>query len=86
MPVTPIVEPNITPCVLSIGNFSLNVKLEALETKLFGKIMAMKSCFMDELRSLKQESPVTKKRDYNHDDTTALKNKTIETRKLTFKM
>ena len=75
LPVTPIVEPNTTPCVLSIGNFSLNVKLEALETKLFGKIMAMKSCFMDELRSLKQEAPVTKKRDYNHDNATALKNR-----------
>ena len=46
---TPIVEPNTTPRVLSIGNSSLNAKLEALETKLCGKIMAMKSYFMDEL-------------------------------------
>ena len=37
--------------------------------------MAMKSYFMDELRSLKQESSVTKNRDYNQDETTALKNR-----------
>ena len=37
--------------------------------------MAMKSYFMDELRSLKEETPVTKNRDYNQDDTTALKNR-----------
>ena len=35
----------------------------------------MKSFFMDELRPLKQEAPVTKNRDYNQDDTTALKNR-----------
>ena len=35
----------------------------------------MKSYFMDELRSLKQESSVTKNRDYNQDETTALKNR-----------
>ena len=75
MSATPIVEPNTTPRVLSIGNSSLNAKLEALETKLCGKIMAMKSYFMDELRSLKQEAPVTKKRDYNKDKTTALKSR-----------
>ena len=49
--------------------------LEALETKLCGKIMVMKSYFMDAFRSLIQEAPVTKKRDYNQDETTALKNK-----------
>ena len=70
---TPIVEPNIIPSVLSIGNSSLNARLEALETKLCGQIMAMKSYFMDELRSLKEEAPVTKKRDYNQYETTALK-------------
>ena len=53
----------------------MNDKLEALETKLCGKIMAMKSFFMDELRPLKQEALVTKNRDYNQDDTTALKNR-----------
>ena len=35
----------------------------------------MKSYFMDELRSLKQEAPVTKNQDNNQDDTTALKNR-----------
>ena len=30
---------------------------------------------MDELRSLKQEPSVTKNRDYNQDETTALKNR-----------
>ena len=35
----------------------------------------MKSYFMDAFRSLIQEAPVTKKRDYNQDETTALKNK-----------
>ena len=58
-----------------IGNSSLNARLEALETGLYGKIMAMKSYFMDELRSLKQEAPVTKERDHNQDKTTPLKNR-----------
>ena len=71
---TLIVELNTTLRVLSIGSSSLNARLEALETKLCEKIMAMKSYFMDELRSLKQEAPVTKKRDYNQDETNALKN------------
>ena len=75
LPATPIVKPNTTPRVLSTGNSSLNTKLEGLETKLCGKIMAMKSYFMDELRSLKQEPPVTKKRNYSQDETTALKNR-----------
>ena len=34
LPATPIVEPNTTLRVLSIGNSSLNARLEALETKL----------------------------------------------------
>ena len=75
MSATPIVEPNTIPCDFSVDNSSLNDKLEALETKLCGKIMAMKSYFMDELRSLKQEAPVTKNQYYNQDDTTALKNR-----------
>ena len=60
---------------LSIGNSSLNVKLDALETKLCGKIMAMKSYFMDELRSLKHAVSVTKKRGYNQDEKTVFKNR-----------
>ena len=42
---------------LFFGNSSLNDKLEALETKLCGKIMAMKSYFMDELRSCGNKKP-----------------------------
>ena len=60
---------------LSFGNSSLNVKLDALETKLCGKIMAMKSYFMDELRSLKHAVSVTKKRGYNQDEKTVFKNR-----------
>ena len=75
LPETPIVEPNTTPSVLSIGISSLNARLEGLETKLCGEIVAIKSYFMDELRSLKQEALVTKKRDYNQDETSALKNR-----------
>ena len=60
---------------LSIGNSSLNVKFDALETKLCGKIMAMKSYFMDELRSLKHAVSVTKKRGYNQDEKTVFKNR-----------
>ena len=60
---------------LSIGNSSLNVKLDALETKLCEKIMAMKSYFMDELRSLKHAVSVTKKRGYNQDEKTVFKNR-----------
>ena len=37
--------------------------------------MAVKSYFMDELQSSKQEAPVTKKRDYNQDETTTLKSR-----------
>ena len=75
VPATPIVEPNTTPHVLCIDNSSFNAKLKALETKLCGKIMAIKSYFMDEPRSLKQWVPVTKKQDYNQDEATALKNR-----------
>ena len=72
---TPIVEPNITLRVLSIGNSSLNAKLEALETKLCRNIIAVKSYFLNELRSLKLKAPVIKKLDYNQYETTASKNK-----------
>ena len=37
--------------------------------------MTRKSYFMDELQSLKQETPVTKNRNYNQNETTALKNR-----------
>ena len=56
-------------------NSSLNAKLESLESKLCGEIMAMKSHFMDELRSLKQESPVKIKRDNEIEEVTTLRNR-----------
>ena len=37
--------------------------------------MTRKSYFMDELQSLKQETPVTKNWNYNQNETTALKNR-----------
>ena len=37
----------------------MNAKLEAPETKLCGKIVAINSNFMVDLRSSKQEAPVT---------------------------
>ena len=70
LPATSIVDPNTTSHVLPIGNSSLNEKLKRLETKLFGKIMAMKLYLMDEFRCFKQEASITKKRDYNQDKTT----------------
>ena len=79
---TSIVEPNTTPRVLSIGNSSLIAKLKALEVKLCRKIMAMKPYFMNELRSLKQEAPLTKKQDYSQDDKIALKLLELENRLL----
>ena len=73
LPATPIVEPNTILHVLSIGNSSMNARLETLEKKLCRKIMEMKSYFMDDLQPLKQEAPVTKKWGYNQDKTAALK-------------
>ena len=45
---------NTTPRVLAIGNSSLNAKFESLESKLCVEIIAIKSYFIDELRSLKE--------------------------------
>ena len=49
----------------SISNYLCNIGAHNID----------KPCFMDELRSLKQEASVTKERDYNQDETTALKNR-----------
>ena len=76
LPATPLTQSNTTPRILSLENSSLNAKLESLESKLCGKIMAMKSHFMDELRSLKQESPVKIKRDNKIEEVTTLRNQT----------
>ena len=75
LPATPLTQSNTTPRILSLENSSLNAKLESLESKLCGKIMAMNSHFMDELRSLKQESPVKIKRDNEIEEVTTLRNR-----------
>ena len=69
---------NTTPCVLTIGNSSLDPKFESLESKLCGKIIAMKSYFIDGLRSLKNETTINKEQNcnINTEKTTTLKNKT----------
>ena len=68
---------NTTPRVLTIGNFSLNTKYESFESKLCGEIIAMKSCFIDELWSLKNETTTNKEQNcnINIEKTTNLKNK-----------
>ena len=68
---------NTTPRVLTIGNSSLKAKFESLESKLCGKIIAMKSYFIDELRSLRNETNINKEQDcnINTEETTTLKNK-----------
>ena len=68
---------NTTPRVLTTGNSSLNAKFESLESKLYGKIIAIKSYFKDELRSLKNETTINKEQvyDINTEKTTTLKNK-----------
>ena len=75
---------NTTPRLLTIGNSSLNTKCESLESKLCGKIMAMKSYFIDDLRSLKNETTINKEQDcnINTEETTSLKNKILENRLL----
>ena len=56
LPATPSTTANTTPRLFSIDNSTLNSKLESLESKLHGKIVAMKQFFMDELQSLKRET------------------------------
>ena len=68
---------NTPPRVLTIGNSSLNAKFESLESKLYGEIIAIKSYFTDDLRSLKNETNINKQQvcDINTEETTTLKNK-----------
>ena len=63
--------------VLTIGNSSLNAKFESLESELCRKIIATKSYFIGELRSLKNETTINKEQDcnINTEETTTLKNK-----------
>ena len=53
---------NIIPPILTIGNSSLNTKFESLESKLCGDIITIKSYFIDELQSLKNDTTITKTR------------------------
>ena len=79
LPATPMTGINTTPRVLSTENSSLNAKFESLESKLYGEIIAIKSFFTDELRSLKNDKQrATNKEqdcDINTEETTTLKNK-----------
>ena len=77
LPATPMAGINTTPRVLTTGNSSLNAKFESLESKLYGEIIAIKSYFTDELRSLKNETTINKEQvcDINTEETTTLKNK-----------
>ena len=53
LPATPIAGVNICLQFPSISNLVMNAKLEQLESKLCGKIMAMKSYVKDEFDHLK---------------------------------
>ena len=77
LPPTPIANVNTTPRLLSISNSTLNAKLESLESKLYGKIIAMKSYFTNELQSLKNEAPGSENKDSdnNFGGKTVLENK-----------
>ena len=63
LPATPMAGINTTPRVLTIGNSSLNTKFESLESKLCGEIITLKSYFIDELWSLKNETTINKEKD-----------------------
>ena len=71
-----MVEINTTPRVLTTGNSSLNATFESLESKLCGKIIAMKSYLIDEFQSLKNETNIKKVQDcnINTEEATTLKN------------
>ena len=77
LPVTPMARINTIGRVLTIENSSLRAKFELLESKLFGEIISVKSYFIDELRSLKNEISINKEQDcnINTEEITTLKNK-----------
>ena len=81
LPPTPSAGSNITPIntqrLLSVNSPSLNTKLESLESKLGGKIMAMKSYFIEELQLLKNNKPTFQMRDFscNIEEKIAMENK-----------
>ena len=77
LPPALITNVNTTPRLLSISNSTLNAKLESLESKLYGKIIAMKSYFTNELQSLNNETPGSENKDSdnNFEEKTVLENK-----------
>ena len=81
LPPTSSAGSNITPIntqhLLSVNSPSLNTKLESLESKLCGKIMAMESYFIEELQSLKNDKPIFLMRDFscNIEEKIAMENK-----------
>ena len=77
LPATPMAGINNTPRVLTTRNSSLNAKFKFLESKLYGEIITIKSYLTDELRTLKNETTISKEQvcDINTEETTTLKNK-----------
>ena len=69
LPPTPSARSNITPIntqrLLFVNSPSLNTKLESLDSKLCGKIMAMKSYFIEEFQSLKNNKRTFQMRDFS---------------------
>ena len=74
LPATPMAGINTA---LTIGNSFQNAKFKSVESKLCGKIIAMKPYFIDELWSLKNETTINKEQDrnMNTEKTATLKNK-----------
>lgn len=79
---SPFAENHVNDANDTIGNSSLNVKSESLKSKLCGDVMIMKSYFIDELWSLRNEATINKKQDCNiniEETTTLKKSKTVGT-------
>ena len=77
-----VAENHVNDASDTIGNSSLNVKSESLKSKLCGDVMIMKSYFIDELSSLRNEATINKKQDCNiniEETTTLKKSKTAGT-------
>ena len=72
---------NTTPIntqrLLSVNSLSLNTKLESLKSKLCEKMIAMKSYFIEDLHSLKNNYLIFQMRDfsYNIQEKIAMENK-----------
>ena len=75
--IPPSINRSLPPTPISISNSTLNAKLESLDSKLYGKIIAVKSYFTNELQSLKNETPGSENKDSdnNFEEKTVLENK-----------